>query len=345
MKTNNTKKNSATKKLIPAVSMLTVSAMMLSTATYAWFTMNKTVKVDGMEVKTKVSGNLMISDTNQSDAYYGTTLVQGRKALLEPVSSTTGANGSFWYTVDAKADGSKLHANTGDNVFKNYSEATNAALDAATSYKTYYDQTFNTTYQLTPTSDPFGTGYGYIDYVFYLKATGDGTDTKINMTRCNLDRSDAIIDNSGKTVGVDSDQAWRVAVFATTTTAGSAAGDPASDAENLKGSILALNGATYHDSGAVTSAAGGYASAGINSSGVYIGEVAAGATAYYKVTVRLWLEGQDKTCNSATYALLKDDSWKLDLQFDMQSTAGGVQAIGSEARPNPALVDDVPDVT
>ena len=43
MKTNEKKNTSAKKKLIPAVAMLTTSAVMLSTATYAWFTMSREV--------------------------------------------------------------------------------------------------------------------------------------------------------------------------------------------------------------------------------------------------------------------------------------------------------------
>lgn len=50
MKTNEKKNTSAKKKLIPAVAMLTTSAVMLSTATYAWFTLNKTVEVDGLKM-------------------------------------------------------------------------------------------------------------------------------------------------------------------------------------------------------------------------------------------------------------------------------------------------------
>lgn len=48
MKTNEKKNTSAKKKLIPAVAMLTTSAVMLSTATYAWFTLNREVEVKGL---------------------------------------------------------------------------------------------------------------------------------------------------------------------------------------------------------------------------------------------------------------------------------------------------------
>lgn len=357
----NTKKTSAKRKLLPAVGMLAISATMLATSTYAWFTMSREVKVGGMEVRTKVAGNLLISDTNIDDSYYGTTLVQSRKALLEPVSTSTGIDGSFWYTVDAKADGSKLHANTGDNVYKQYNESATTAVANTVAGKTNYDPLFNRTYgqgsttegsegtftaaniTLDDTSNPIrlGAAYGYLDYTFYLKATGDDTNTQINLTRCNLSYNDLAIPD-GTTVGVDIDKAWRVAIFATTTAAETTNANPIA-VGNRKG-FLSLDGANYFTGqGAVTAAAGTYAdmSSVVNADAVQIGTVSAGTTAYYKVTVRLWLEGQDTTCNSTTYAALDDDSWKLDLAFELTSEDPAIDEIGTAA---PAtLVDDVPD--
>lgn len=59
-KTTN-KKSSASRKLIPAIGMLTVSAMMLSSATYAWFTMSKEVSVTGINMTATVPETLQIS--------------------------------------------------------------------------------------------------------------------------------------------------------------------------------------------------------------------------------------------------------------------------------------------
>ena len=61
MKTNEKKNTSAKKKLIPAVAMLTTSAVMLSTATYAWFTLNKEVEVTGLQMSATASDALEIS--------------------------------------------------------------------------------------------------------------------------------------------------------------------------------------------------------------------------------------------------------------------------------------------
>ena len=48
--TKNNNKSSAKKKLLPAAAMLTTSAVMLSTSTYAWFTMSREVEVTGISM-------------------------------------------------------------------------------------------------------------------------------------------------------------------------------------------------------------------------------------------------------------------------------------------------------
>lgn len=60
MKTNAKRKNSAVKKLIPAAGMLALSASMLATSTYAWFTMNTTVTVDGLKLTAKADSTFLI---------------------------------------------------------------------------------------------------------------------------------------------------------------------------------------------------------------------------------------------------------------------------------------------
>lgn len=59
--TTNKKQQSAKKKLIPAIGMLAVSAVMLSTATYAWFTMNKEVEVTGLTMQATTAGSIEIA--------------------------------------------------------------------------------------------------------------------------------------------------------------------------------------------------------------------------------------------------------------------------------------------
>jgi hypothetical protein len=346
MKKTNTKKNSAMKKLLPAFGMLMVSASMLATSTYAWFTMNKTVTVNGMEVRTKVGANLLVCDTNV-ETDYTTSLSQSRAALLEPVSTVDGK--TFAYTVNANARGKTLETPT----WYTYNENFSPAVANTVAGKTTYDSQFNGVYGITGiTADNIsmetsgetpsdGAAYGYVDYTIYLKATNDGTDRYINMTKCNLLKDGQAINNTGKTAGVDANRAWRVAVFATTTSAGATDAAPASGTAT---SILTLENAQTFSKDTTASPAvpdkaikittGDTTTYALDevtyNSAVNIGDVGAtaGTTAYYKVVVRLWLEGEDDTCNSATYAALNKE-YTLDLEFQLQSSSGGVTNIGS----------------
>jgi hypothetical protein len=352
--TKNKKKSSAARKLIPAIGMLTVSAMMLSSSTYAWFTMNKTVEVTGMELRTKVGANLLICSDNVEANYSSEQLLEGRKGLLEPVSSINGTTGSFYYTVNATGKGNKQSGAT----ITQYNE--NQAVANVTAGKLKYDTTFNSTYGvktsgtfttsdigMTNASD--GAAYGYIDYVFYLKATADATNTNVNMTECNLLYNNGPVNSSG-TVGEDIDRAWRVGVFVTDISSNGGKGydavkatDPAASGSNQK-AILGLADSQYfsqegggvaqaqQDNTATLGNVVNFKNFGAGETGVTLDTIAStGTTKYYKVLLRVWLEGEDNTCNSRTYASLQDNSWKLNCKFDLETdTANAVKGINSD---------------
>lgn len=86
----------ATRKLIPAIAMLLVAIVLMSTASYAWFSMSREVFASGMSLTAKAPSNLLIS--NEIGGTYGTTaaLASGNKATLYPASSWNGATGSFF---------------------------------------------------------------------------------------------------------------------------------------------------------------------------------------------------------------------------------------------------------
>lgn len=334
MKKNEKRKNSTMKKLIPAAGMLALSASMLATSTYAWFTMSKEVQVTGMQLKTTVGSNLLISTTNMDVDYTSQTLSQTRKALLEPVSSINGTTGSFYYTVNAKANGDAV-----DEAYELYAENASTAVQNATAGKVNYDSKFNKAYKLgasgvftaeniAMTDSANGAGYGYMDYTFYLKATSNGTASTTNqelrMTKCDLDYNSAALDSDGDVGKVNGpDRAWRVAVFAQDITSskpgtGRVATDVAATADNQKG-LISIAGAVNQTAGkavnSTTTATGDVVNNG--SAGVKLATISTNnAVSYYKVTVRLWLEGEDKTCTSETYAALTN-KYNLDLAFQL----------------------------
>lgn len=61
MKNNDKRKGNNTKKLIPAAGMLALSASMLATSTYAWFTMSREVEVNNIQMTATTPEDIQIS--------------------------------------------------------------------------------------------------------------------------------------------------------------------------------------------------------------------------------------------------------------------------------------------
>ena len=87
------------RKLLSAIGMLTVSAVMLTTSTFAWFSINKRAMVKDMSLRATVSSNLLISADNADDSTYVKDLEKNISALLEPASTVNGED--YFYTLDA----------------------------------------------------------------------------------------------------------------------------------------------------------------------------------------------------------------------------------------------------
>lgn len=51
------------RKLFPAITLLLISALLLSTASYAWFTMNTTVSATGIDLTVQTANSLLINST------------------------------------------------------------------------------------------------------------------------------------------------------------------------------------------------------------------------------------------------------------------------------------------
>ena len=124
-RSNENNKNSAAKKIIPAVGMLALSATMLSTSTYAWFTMNKEVEMtglsmtaavgEGMEIAlaevdgTTITAPSLTTPADDKSDSWGSAVVVGdyyeKIGLLNPASSVDGVN--LYDATDATNGGKK----------------------------------------------------------------------------------------------------------------------------------------------------------------------------------------------------------------------------------------------
>lgn len=292
MKTNTKKKGNPAKKLIPAAGSLMVSAVMLATSTYAWFTMNKTVSVTGMQVNTTVGSNLLIShdttagNTANAENTFKTSDTTEVSGMLEPVSTINGT--SFFYTDTNNVQGN------GDAMSDTYI-AYNAADTSA----------FNTNYGTSG-------AVGYIDYAFELKANNTtAADQYINVTDLELTYG-----------GTSNDTAFRVAFFVEDLGTNHTADTGAPGA--LKTILKESSTANFTPTKAVTSTS---ALADVTyGTAANLATVSAGTTNYYKVVVRLWIEGEDTTCNNTVFNTLKD-KWGLNLTMKLQDATGGVTAL------------------
>lgn len=327
-----------TKIIIPALGILLLSTAASVTGTVAWFSANNQVTVNGMQVKTKVSSNLLIAAEN-AEANYSKALSQTVGALLEPVSTVDGK--AFFYHSNDKIDAA---GKAGDSVYTAYSES--VALANTTAKKTNVDYNFNVRYGIEGTKTPktsegtaqekwigdivdgdksglIAPAYGYVDYIFYIKATSSTDDSKLNLTRINLMYDDAAIP------GVE--KAWRVGVFKELVAKEgetNANGHDISANEMSLLSIMTLSGAGNAYTGTAVSSTSARSAVTYNATPTIDGDIDSGVTKYYKVAARLWLEGEDTTCNNETYASLTS-SWKLELEFKLDTTSSPAANITS----------------
>lgn len=114
MKNNNVKKIAGRTKLFSAIGMFTVSAVMLASSTYAWFTMNKDVKVTGMEVKAKAEKGLLVNEVAAANSNtWDEVAISGDSAFTQLFPTST-YNSSTWWHANSKKSNAEAGAVVGD---------------------------------------------------------------------------------------------------------------------------------------------------------------------------------------------------------------------------------------
>ena len=301
-----------TKIVIPAMGMLLLGTAASVTGTVAWFSMNQSVQVSGMQVKTKVSDNLLIagdtlaSTAKKVDADFGPgPLEQSVKGILEPVSTVNGT--SFWYTKVANADGSKA---SGD-----WTEYTSAAATDTTNYDSAFSEYYglNKTDANTTLSGETG-AKPYVDYAFQLKAVNSSSSAQnLKVTALTLTYGSV----------VNGSNAFRTAFFVEDITSA----NPAGGVGTLN-MIYAPSGADNQETGKAVSAASATAAVTYNTANTNLASVPATQTKQYKIVVRLWIEGEDKACTNATFAALSN-TWALSLECSLGGSTNPVSALAT----------------
>lgn len=340
------KKTNAKKKLLPAIGMLAISAAMLSSATFAWFTMNKEVTVTGMSLKAHSEEGLLINEVKTANSPTWDDAAQAAETptVFELRPTSTSDLATWWHAnskksadeagVDAKTDTVSV-GNNGE-IYTNLSNATDEAIIAAGSatgntqaetHVFYTDASYG-----TAGSYQNGEGY-YVRYTYYLKSSGQDDFTvtdlqaKVKATKKNAD---------GATDSTKLDPALRVgiavpasnssntiagrAIFSPIPGTGNTAPDSTNTSYGVTEDVTASSSTTVTPT--VASATGQYTDYATlnltNSTTITIPKVTSDGIPVY---VYVWFEGEDTHCMSDNLTATLD-SYDIDITFNNNNIGG-----------------------
>ena len=98
------------RRMIPALCMLLVSAIMLSTASYAWFTMNEQVEATGMQVQAQAGGAMIIGTELLTESDQSWTADFATTSGNKKISPMTRLDGGWKVPADPElVDGTSGH--------------------------------------------------------------------------------------------------------------------------------------------------------------------------------------------------------------------------------------------
>ena len=188
----------------------------------------------------------------------------------------------------------------GENFFWN--KGTNVAGDGNAIADTYE------AYNLTEFQKAHPESVGYIEYNLLLKATLTAV-SPINLTELKLTYSKA----------ADNQNAFRVAFFA------SAPCDSAKTASAESVTLVSImsndkNTTKNFDAGKAVNSASSIDTVSNAGASAVVATSSPAETKYYRVVVRLWIEGEDDTCRTEVFNPL-DGEWALSLGFEASNTA------------------------
>lgn len=156
------KKNSAKMKLLSAAGMLGISAAMLATSTYAWFTMNTEVSVKGMKVQAKAEKGLLISNSEKA-TWADSATATSANAVLFPTNTVNGVN--WAHATSTNADEAQPNQQN-----DKYTDLTDSIVWTEGGTETgvgYVDDNSNDTYDVDTDSKYV------LSNIFYIKSSAD----------------------------------------------------------------------------------------------------------------------------------------------------------------------------
>jgi len=320
------RKQKTSKKIVAAFAMFALSASMLGTATYAWFTMNKSVEVKGMKLQATAEKGILINEMQgPSDGTWSETAVAGQDDPIALRPTSTYNLNDWWHANSRKTN---LEAGIGsgttveaDNTVKisegvYYTSLASAATDHVDAANdTRAERTVYYVDGVGTSSGSMDQGEGfYIKYTYYIKSSGNEA---LTVTSGNLMASVKATKTDGTGSGTTHssaalDRALRVGI--------KVAGDPKATifapvaGANASYKVTKNTGGTNAESVSPTVATitgEATTATAINTNDVSLPAVTANGIA---VDVYVWFEGEDTNCKSDNLAEILDN-YQIDITF------------------------------
>lgn len=298
--TNTNKKSKNTRKLLGAVGMLSVSAAMLVSSTFAWFSMNKTVTAKTMQLKATAEQGLVISDFSKSSykTEWDVAMTTADAAVLAPTSAAAVASPAWVRNSSDDFDNAKADQSTG------FEDLTLTWGTEATSTGSIGSVTG---------ADNVTKNY-VLKRTFYIKATGD-TAWNENLV---IDEITASV-SSENTDSAELNKSLRVLAVVT---------DGADTTKTNAFVYAPINGATttYNWKGTATGAVAVSAvGSTTDSTCTNITSIPAGnTTTPIKVELYMYFEGEDAACKSSNISGISVDTLSVTAKF--KTTSGPADA-------------------
>ncbi len=286
------------KKIIPALALLLISAVVMSTASFAWFSMNTSVTASGMSVKAQSTGGLAIASYVSSNG-----------------TATAPGDSDFSTSADASATG-KWTNGTGDLTPTSTANAQTWYTTTAANVNNYGPAKQNTYTEITANA---GAGY-YRHAKFQVKSLDEGT-AGANATKANLYVTDIKVSTAASAPGsANLNKALRVAVVDSTNAAHFFA--PVYTGHAPTGSFRYVSSTTATGTYGTTSAP---TLSFINCTNAQPVQILSGTldTEPQDISIYVYYEGEDDNCFSLNAVNI--DTLSVSVTF---STTGGTATAG-----------------
>lgn len=296
------RKFSTKKKIMASASMLVVSSIMLSTATYAWFTMNKEVSVTNMQVKAVAEDGLLVNEVSTANSTTwddeATAAQDADSAVLLHPSSTT--DGLTWYHAASKKSNTAASASSGsvsgDLVGGAYT--TLSGLTAITGMSVSTPTAGSVAARSTMgTSATAEAGY-YVHYTYYLKSAGAEVDLTDPANTLSIKSVSATLPGTPASAGLD--PSVRVGI-------------QLNDDFYIYAPVAGYTSSYYVAAGSTATTP----IAGTTATATDLETLPANGSAGTPVEVYIWYEGEDAGCKSDNAQATALDNIEIAITFSL----------------------------